>query len=89
MLEKRADGLGQPSLEGRSSNPTRSPKQQLTFAPVPRAGGTDNHRTDDYPDGDCCGSFFLVPRRAGLDGGGTTGPMSPSGASSRSTITGA
>ena len=35
-----------------------------------------------------CGSFF-VPRAAGRDGGGTTGPMSPSGASSRSTITGA
>ena len=26
---------------------------------------------------------------AGADGGGTTGPMSPSGASSRSTMTGA
>ena len=35
-----------------------------------------------------CGSFF-APGGAGLDGGGTTGPMSPSGASSRSTITGA
>ena len=35
-----------------------------------------------------CGSLTLRPR-AGAEGGGTTGPMSPSGASSRSTITGA
>ena len=36
-----------------------------------------------------CGSFFAPRAIAGADGGGTTGPMSPSGASSRSTITGA
>ncbi len=36
-----------------------------------------------------CGSFWAPRRAAGADGGGTTGPMSPSGASSRSTITGA
>ena len=36
-----------------------------------------------------CGSFFVPRLGAGRDGGGTTGPMSPSGASSRSTITGA
>ena len=36
-----------------------------------------------------CGSFFAPRRVTGADGGGTTGPMSPSGASSRSTITGA
>ena len=36
-----------------------------------------------------CGSFFAPRGAAGADGGGTTGPMSPSGASSRSTITGA
>ena len=36
-----------------------------------------------------CGSFFAPRFVTGLDGGGTTGPMSPSGASSRSTITGA
>ncbi|MEJ7717828.1 MAG: hypothetical protein WKF31_07575 [Thermoleophilaceae bacterium] len=36
-----------------------------------------------------CGSLFEPRRAAGADGGGTTGPMSPSGASSRSTITGA
>ena len=35
------------------------------------------------------GSFFVPRLAAGADGGGTTGPMSPSGASSRSTITGA
>ncbi len=38
--------------------------------------------------GDC--GNLCDPRLAGFaDGGGTTGPMSPSGASSRSTITGA
>ena len=36
-----------------------------------------------------CGSFFAPRFVTGADGGGTTGPMSPSGASSRSTITGA
>ena len=35
------------------------------------------------------GSLTAPRRAAGADGGGTTGPMSPSGASSRSTITGA
>src|SRR5207253_9936706 len=35
------------------------------------------------------GSFFWPLPAAGADGGGTTGPMSPSGATSRSTITGA
>ncbi len=36
-----------------------------------------------------CGSFREPRLAAGAEGGGTTGPMSPSGASSRSTITGA
>ena len=36
-----------------------------------------------------CGSFFAPRLITGFEGGGTTGPMSPSGASSRSTITGA
>lgn len=36
-----------------------------------------------------CGSLRAPGLRTGADGGGTTGPMSPSGASSRSTITGA
>ena len=36
-----------------------------------------------------CGSFLAPRLVTGADGGGTTGPMSPSGASSRSTITGA
>ena len=36
-----------------------------------------------------CGSLAAPRRAAGAEGGGTTGPMSPSGASSRSTITGA
>ena len=36
-----------------------------------------------------CGSRFAPRRARGAEGGGTTGPMSPSGASSRSTITGA
>ena len=36
-----------------------------------------------------CGSLTEPRRGAGAEGGGTTGPMSPSGASSRSTITGA
>ena len=36
-----------------------------------------------------CGSFAAPRFVTGADGGGTTGPMSPSGASSRSTITGA
>ena len=40
-------------------------------------------------DGGDCGSFAAPRRVTGADGGGTTGPMSPSGASSRSTITGA
>src|SRR5262249_23189670 len=35
------------------------------------------------------GSFAEPRVSAGAEGGGTTGPMSPSGASSRSTITGA
>jgi hypothetical protein len=35
------------------------------------------------------GSFAEPRTSAGAEGGGTTGPMSPSGASSRSTITGA
>src|SRR5213080_3195710 len=35
------------------------------------------------------GSLTLPRLAAGADGGGTTGPMSPSGASSRSTMTGA
>ena len=48
---------------------------------VPRAGRLRH--------GDC--GSLAVERRlaAGAEGGGTTGPMSPSGASSRSTITGA
>ena len=36
-----------------------------------------------------CGSLTEPRLAAGADGGGTTGPMSPSGASSRSTMTGA
>ena len=36
-----------------------------------------------------CGSFAAPRLVTGAEGGGTTGPMSPSGASSRSTITGA
>jgi hypothetical protein len=36
-----------------------------------------------------CGSLTEPGLTAGADGGGTIGPMSPSGASSRSTITGA
>ena len=36
-----------------------------------------------------CGSFLAPRLVTGAEGGGTTGPMSPSGASSRSTITGA
>jgi hypothetical protein len=36
-----------------------------------------------------CGSLAEARLSTGADGGGTTGPMSPSGASSRSTITGA
>ncbi len=36
-----------------------------------------------------CGSLLEPRLAAGAEGGGTTGPMSPSGASSRSTITGA
>ena len=36
-----------------------------------------------------CGSLPEPRLAAGAEGGGTTGPMSPSGASSRSTITGA
>ena len=38
---------------------------------------------------DAWGSFTASCLTAGAEGGGTTGPMSPSGASSRSTITGA
>ena len=36
-----------------------------------------------------CGNFFAPRLVTGAEGGGTIGPMSPSGASSRSTITGA
>jgi hypothetical protein len=36
-----------------------------------------------------CGSLAEPRLVTGAEGGGTTGPMSPSGASSRSTITGA
>ena len=36
-----------------------------------------------------CGSLTAPRLAAGAEGGGTTGPMSPSGASSRSRITGA
>ena len=39
--------------------------------------------------GQASGSFLAPRRVTGAEGGGTTGPMSPSGASSRSTITGA
>ena len=47
-------------------------------------------RDRDRPRGlGACGSFFAPRFVTGADGGGTTGPMSPSGASSRSTITGA
>jgi DNA ligase D-like protein (predicted polymerase) len=42
-----------------------------------------------HQDGGACGSFLAPRLSTGADGGGTTGPMSPSGASSRSTITGA
>src|SRR5919202_899675 len=42
-----------------------------------------------YGSGVACGSFLVPRRAAGADGGGTTGPRSPSGASSRSTTTGA
>src|SRR6185437_3779419 len=35
------------------------------------------------------GSFAVAPLAAGREGGGTVGPISPSGAVSRSTITGA
>jgi hypothetical protein len=41
------------------------------------------------PPGYPCGSFLAPRLTTGFDGGGTTGPMSPSGAWSRSTITGA
>ena len=43
-------------------------------------------RRERYGD---CGSFSAPRLVTGAEGGGTTGPMSPSGASSRSTITGA
>ncbi len=46
----------------------------------------DRKRRTDYG---ACGSFFAPRLVTGAEGGGTTGPMSPSGASSRSTITGA
>ena len=53
----------------------------------------DRDRPREGPSGRCaygaCGSFFAPRLVTGADGGGTTGPMSPSGASSRSTITGA
>ena len=44
------------------------------------------HAPVAYPD---WGSLTEPRLVTGADGGGTTGPMSPSGASSRSTITGA
>ena len=49
----------------------------------------DRDRPRGLPAYGACGSFFAPRGAAGAEGGGTTGPMSPSGASSRSTITGA
>lgn len=46
-------------------------------------------RPTRYSPGRDCGSFFEPARYPRADGGGTIGPASPSGASSRSTITGA
>ena len=60
--------------------------------PIMTSGGTaaasGNTARGRFRHGDC--GSLTDPRRGVLrDGGGTTGPMSPSGASSRSTITGA
>ena len=56
-------------------------------ASSPRATATAA-RSDPAAQGDC-GSLAAPRLVTGAEGGGTTGPMSPSGASSRSTITGA
>jgi hypothetical protein len=52
------------------------------FKGIPYAAGADRQ-------GGACGSRNEPRLGAAADGGGTTGPMSPSGAWSRSTITGA
>ena len=60
----------------------RCRESRSAFSPraIATASGTDYG---------ACGSFFAPRFVTGAEGGGTTGPMSPSGASSRSTITGA
>jgi len=64
--------------EHRSNRPLNRPTLRLTGAWRAR-----------FPPHRACGSFTEASFTAGADGGGTTGPMSPSGDSSRSRITGA
>ena len=65
--------------------PTTRRCRESRSASSPRATATAR-ATERYG---ACGSFLAPRRVTGAEGGGTTGPMSPSGASSRSTITGA
>jgi hypothetical protein len=82
-----------------TSSPThgranRSASRTCTPGPPPTSTGSSSAARLTRPLGHpaaqgACGSFFEPRVTTGAEGGGTTGPMSPSGASSRSTITGA
>ena len=72
-----ATGRGSATFGGAHARPRR---------PVHAPAGPPAHAPVAQGD---CGSFAAPRLVTGADGGGTTGPMSPSGASSRSTITGA
>ncbi len=69
----------------------RTPQWAPTCIVVGGAGpSVVQEETRPGPTSLACGNdTFDDPRRAGVDGGGTIGPMSPSGASSMSTMTGA
>ena len=82
MYETTAEGQGDmpypPDYPKMPGEPKRVQPSRDRDRPQVMFGG--------YPD---WGSLTEPRLVAGADGGGTTGPMSPSGASSRSTITGA
>ena len=81
---RRRRGTGRHALSARLSEDARRAQARAALArPRPAASERARSRYGDW------GSLTEPRGAAGADGGGTTGPMSPSGASSRSTITGA
>ena len=83
--QRRGRGRGGHALSARLSEDAGRAEARPALARS-RPPAAVSARERSYGD---CGSFTEPRLAAGADGGGTTGPMSPSGASSRSTITGA